>query len=76
MTIDTLKRIMESGQFDHATYRNLGTIWEGLYIYVKEDSKIGFTLAGSFNKNDGSIVDQAYELVRSTGVSLGIRGNG
>ena len=75
MNLEQLKALMESGQFHHATYRELGTIWEGLYIYVKEDSKIGFNLAGSFNKADG-LADAAYDMVRNTGVSLGAYGRG
>lgn len=77
MTLEALKQLLDSGQFDHATYRNIGTIWEGLYIYRKDaNGMLGFSVAGSFNKNDGAIVDEAYELVRHTGVSLGSRGNG
>jgi hypothetical protein len=75
MTIEQLKNLLSSGQFDHATYREIGSIWEGLYIYAKEDSKIGFNLVGSFNVADG-LADEAHELVRHTGVSVGSRGNG
>ena len=77
MTLDQLKALMESGEFHHATYRQLGTIWEGLYIYVNDpDPKwVGYRLVGSFNKSDG-FADAAYDLVRHTGVSLGSRGNG
>lgn len=75
MTIEELKQLLASGEFDHATYREIGTIWEGLYIYKKENSKVGFNVAGCFNKADG-LADEAHELVRHTGVSVGSRGNG
>ena len=79
MTLEQLQSLLESGQFHHATYRELGTIWEGLYIYAKDsDPKwVGYRLVGSFNKYaDAGLSDAAYEMVRSTGVSLGSRGNG
>jgi hypothetical protein len=59
MTLEQLKALIESGQFHHATYRELGTIWEGLYIYAKEDSSVGFQSVGCFNKSDG-LADMAY----------------
>lgn len=78
MTLEALQQMLESGQFHHATYRNIGTIWEGLYIYVKDpDPKwVGYRLAGSFNKADGDILQAAEELVRPTGVSVGAYGRG
>jgi hypothetical protein len=77
MTLEQLTSLLESGQFHHATYRELNTIWEGLYIYANDpDLKwVGYRLVGSFNKADG-LSDAAYEMVRHTGVSLGSRGNG
>jgi hypothetical protein len=77
MTLEQLKQLKESGKFHHATYRELNTIWEGLYIYERdEDPKwIGYRLVGSFNKADGN-ADAAYDIVRETGVSVGSFGNG
>lgn len=74
MTIQQLKDLMASGEFHHATYRNHGTLWEGLHIYKKEDNKFnGFTRAGMFPKDEH---EEAYAIVRHTGVSVGSRGNG
>jgi hypothetical protein len=77
MTLEQLKTLMDSGRFHHATYRQLGTIWEGLYIYERDDDPkwVGYRLVGSFNKSEAT-ADAAYDIVRSTGVSLGSRGNG
>lgn len=77
MTLEQLKALLESGRFHHATMRELNTIWEGLYIYEKDDDPkwVGYRMVGSFNKADG-LVDAAYELVRGTGVSLGAYGQG
>lgn len=77
MTLADLKELLDSKEFHHATYRELGSIWEGLYIYAKDpDPKwVGYRLVGSFNKADGTL-DQAEELVRGTGVSLGAYGRG
>ena len=77
MTLETLKQLLESSQFDHATYRNIGTLWEGLWIYRKTTCAVGFEPAGCFSKNDPQeLQDAAYDMVRMTGVSVGSRGNG
>lgn len=78
MTLEQLKQLMDSGEFHHATYRNIGTIWEGLYIYRKDDKPkwVGYELVGSFNKNDGEVMNQAEDMVRHTGVSVGAYGRG
>lgn len=75
MSLEKLKELLASGQFHHATYRDIGTLWEGLVIYVKEDTKVGFHPAGSFPKDDPD-QDAAYDLVRGTGVSVGAYGRG
>lgn len=75
MTLEQLKALLESGQFHHATYRNSGTLWEGLWIYVKCDGFRGFGPAGSFLK-DSPELDVAHELVRHTGISVGAYGRG
>jgi hypothetical protein len=77
MTLEELKNLISSEKFHHATYRKLGTIWEGLYIYEKDDDPkwIGYRMVGSFNVADG-LADKAHELVKHTGVSIGTRGNG
>ena len=76
MTLAQLQILLDKKQFHHATYRNLGTVWEGLYIYVNEpQAPRGFTLAGGFNKTDANL-SIAEDMVRSTGVSLGAYGKG
>lgn len=75
MTVNELKELRASGQFHHATYRNQGSIWEGLYIYRRYDGLRGFDVAGVFGKNDPNL-DAAYDIVRDSGVSVGSFGNG
>lgn len=79
MKIAELKLLIDSGEFHHATYRNLGNLWEGLYIYRKAHTPMGFELAGGFNKRmEPEALDAAEELLRTlrVGVSLGSYGNG
>src|SRR5690349_4329613 len=49
MTLDELKALKESGEFHHATYRNFGTLHEGLWIYRRTPGFLrGFDVAGAF----------------------------
>lgn len=76
MTIAELKQLQVSGNFHHATYRDIGKIWEGLYIYRKDESANGyrgFSLAGSFNVRDAEL-EEAMSLC--SGVSVGAYGEG
>ena len=67
--------MLAKGEFNHATYREIGKLHEGLYIYKNEDNGFnGFDLAFMFPK--GAEEEDAYALVRHTGVSFGSRGNG
>jgi hypothetical protein len=75
MNLNQLREMMASGQFHHATYRDFGTLWEGLWIYRKYDGLRGFEPAGMFSK-DSPDQDAAFELVRGTGVSVGAYGQG
>jgi hypothetical protein len=76
MTLEALKQILASGEFHHATYRNIGTLWEGLWIYTKQAGAArGFYPAGSFPK-DSADLKAAEDLVRHTGVSVGAFGRG
>lgn len=74
-TLNELQAILDNGTFHHATYRNIGSIWEGLYIYTKSSMGRGFEPSLCFGKNDPDIY-QAEDMVRHTGVSLGGYGNG
>lgn len=75
MTIQELKNLRESGKFHHATYRNLGTLWEGLWIYTKDDTIRGFAPVGCFPKGDPN-EELAYDYLRGTGISVGAFGQG
>jgi hypothetical protein len=67
--LQILSTMLADGSFHHATYRDQGTVWEGLYIYQKSDNQMGYELALGFMK--GQEADDAHNLVRHTGVSLG-----
>jgi hypothetical protein len=84
MTIAELKQLIADGRFHHATYRNHGTLWEGLWIYIHDapgpNHKPGawhpyFKPLGCFSKND-PLLNEAYDIVRHTGVSVGRYGAG
>jgi len=76
MTIAELQALMTDGEFHHATYRNLATLWEGLHIYVKDPAgHRGFSHAGIFLKNNPEL-NAAMEMVRKTGISVGSYGKG
>lgn len=76
MTIHELQALRERGEFHHATYRNLGTLWEGLWIYVKAGNGFrGYVPAGCFPKNDPNL-PAAEAIVRGSGVSVGAYGRG
>ena len=77
--LEALKSLLESGEFHHATYRNIGTLWEGLWFYRKDPNGFrGYSVAGAVNKGaDGeAVLDEAHELVRGTGISVGAYGLG
>lgn len=74
--IEQLRETLRNGTFHHATYRNIGTLWEGLWFYVKDaDGFRGYSVAGCINKTDPNL-NEAHELVRGTGVSVGAYGQG
>ena len=76
MAIADLKALVESGEFHHATYRNQGTLWEGLHIYKRDPNGFrGYSLVDSFLK-DSPELEAAYELTRGTGISVGSFGQG
>jgi len=74
MTIPELVQLHQDGKFHHATYRNIGNLWEGLYIYsVKADGLRGFELAGCFGKSEPAL-ETAMALCK--GISVGAYGQG
>ena len=79
MKIEELKLLIDSGELHHATYRNLGNLWEGLYIYRKVHTPMGFELAGGFNRRMEPEAMEAAEMLLRTirvPVCLGSYGNG
>ena len=77
---EKLKALRESGDFHHATIRNLDRCYGGLFFYSKEKEGSviafrGFELAGSVGKNDPDF-DAAIDLCKGTGISVGSYGNG
>lgn len=78
MQIEELRRLFDSGKFHHATYRNMGTLWEGLWIYAKaKGTARGFEAVGCFNAYEKNPdLDAAIELLRHTGISVGSYGRG
>lgn len=77
MTVQELRDLLDSGEFHHATYRNKGTVWEGLWIYRKYDGLRGFEPADMFAKNSPEL-DAAFSLLMSRGIGscVGSYGNG
>ena len=76
MTIANLKEMMDNGSFHHATYRCIGTLWEGLWIYRRSETGFqGYDVAGSFNKSNPDL-ELAMNATQGTGVSLGAYGRG
>ena len=75
MTLNELQELCASDEFHHATYRNFGTLWEGLWIYVKDRSPRGFDSAGVFLKGSAEL-PAAEALLTDTGISVGSYGHG
>lgn len=74
--LEQLKVALADGSFHHATYRNIGNLWEGLYIYRNDDAGMrGFSILTSFGKDDPDL-PAAEAMVRHTGVSVGAFGEG
>lgn len=76
--LEMLKTMLSDGTFHHATDRNIGpSLWNGWYIYKKETNGFNnFVPTCSFCGATKEQEAQVYELVRSTGYSLGSYGKG
>jgi hypothetical protein len=75
-TLTDIQNILANGSFHHATYRNHGTLWEGLYVYVKDnDGMRGFRPELCFDRNHPDLIE-AYDMLRHTGISVGAYGEG
>lgn len=70
MTLSELVNLKQSGKFHHATYRDVGSLWEGLRVYETSDCAIGYKPAGCFYK-DSADLKAAQDYLRGTGVSFG-----
>ena len=74
MKVTDLKTLQESGEFHHATYRNMGTLWEGLHIYAKDSTGFrGYRHVGAFLKDSPELT--AAEAL-CNGISVGAFGEG
>ena len=80
--LNELKKMKADGQFHHATYRT--DFARGLHIYAKEGylgNKLGFRgfvyvtcfSEALYTKEQ---INEAYDVVKNTGVSVGSYGNG
>jgi hypothetical protein len=77
-SLELLRQLLDAGDFHHATYRCVGSVWEGLWIYRKADTGFrGYEVAASIPKDDPNL-DVAYALLheRNIGSSFGSYGNG
>lgn len=80
MTLGALRALIESGRFHHATYRNFGSLWEGLHVYAKSEPGQplgfrGYVHVGAFYRDNPDLAS-AEALARGTGVSAGAYGAG
>lgn len=72
--IEVLRALVSSGELHHATYRCLGTVWEGLWCYRRSaDGFRGYEPAVCITKDDPDL-DEAHRLVPS--VHVGCYGGG
>ena len=77
--IAALKTLLAEGRFHHATHRTGSGLWNGLWIYENDDpsSPFPYKPALCFYDSEGRAQqDEAYSLVRHTGISVGARGQG
>lgn len=74
--LEQLKVLLKEGTFHHATWRDIGKLWEGWHIYVRaEDGFRGFKHELAIYKTDPEC-DAAGALISGTGYSVGSYGNG
>lgn len=77
MTIEELKKLMDSGEFHHATMRT--DFARGLHIYANEsENKFnGFKPVGYFSSvYEKELCEEAYQITRKTGISMNAYGRG
>lgn len=75
--IQQLRLLLDEHKFHHATYRDQGRLWEGLFIYPNDPN--GFCGYGGpclvFGKEDLDL-SAAQDMVKHLGTSLGAYGKG
>ena len=73
-----LRALIANGTFHHATYRDVGTIWEGLAIYRKDPvgprgfayvtkipGRLREEFCGGTRDTNKTALDEAYHLIRA-----------
>lgn len=76
--LERLKELVATEQLHHATYRNRGTVWEGLWYYrisIGPGAFRGFELDGSVLKDDPDY-EEAYRVLAGRGLHVGAYGGG
>ena len=74
--LDKLKALIAKGELHHATYRNRGTVWEGVWFYRHDtDGFRGFSIAGCVNKVDPDF-EESFRVLAGHGMSIGAFGEG
>ncbi len=74
--MDQLRALLDSGEFHHATYRCIGSVWEGLWCYRKSAEGFrGYEVALSFPKGTEAPA-QALLVSMGIGTHVGAYGGG
>lgn len=76
--LDELKTLLASGDLHHATYRNKGTVWEGIWFYKRSTGLMayrGYEVAGCVNKDDPDF-EEAFRVLAGKGMHVGCFGGG
>lgn len=76
--LEQLQQLIANKQIHHCTYRNIGTLWEGLWIYTNDSKDLtGFDVGTAFFKNDTNLF-YAEQMLRANGYfqSVGAQGDG
>lgn len=76
--LERLKAMIADDTLHHATYRNRGTLWEGIWFYRKSNGHLsfqGYEVAGCVNKCDPDY-EAAYEVLAGKGIHVGAYGGG
>lgn len=73
-TLYEFKKLITDNKFHHATYKELGGMFEGLYIYENSQNGFrGFDLVGTIYKDSNEYIEAGF-LVKDA--SVGSYGQG